>query len=258
MRDRHSRRFATLLAAAVCAPAAGAQIASTVGPADAPIGCEIVIAISNDTAQTTLLGQFCPFNVRTAQGALVYSLDCPSFAAIPIDPGTEFVTRWDTRDDFGNPVPPGDYVVEVELPTGVSEFTPITIGNTQAGIAQVGVMRIGTTHGLEYCAPQDPGFLYLTLASLAELNPGIPTCGGFIPLVVDALFLLALDPNLGLLPNGVGLLDSDGRTTAPGVALPNNPNLVGVNLSLAYVVLDPSGPPCAIRNTSPALSFVIQ
>lgn len=252
------RTFVRLLALAACAPAAGAQIASTVGPADAPAGCEIVITISNDTASTTTLGQFCPFNVRTPQGALVYSIDCPAFAPIPIEPGGTFVTRWDTRDDQGNLVPPGDYVVEVELPTGVSELTSITIGNADAGIAQIGVMRVGTTHGLEYCAPQDPGQLYLTLASLSAASPGLPTCGGFIPLTVDALLLASLDPGLGLVSNGVGFLDGDGRTQAPAVALPNNPALVGVNLALAYVVLDVTAPPCLVRRTSAALSFVIQ
>ncbi len=252
------RYLATFVAVAACAPAAVAQIASTVGPADAPVGCEIVITISNDSTQTTLLGQFCPYNVRTPQGGTVYSLDCPAFAPIPIDPGGTFVARWDTRDDFGNLVPPGDYVVEVELPDGTSEFWPITIGNTDAGIAQVGVMRIGTVHGLEYCAPLDAGFVYFTMASLAVASPGIPTCGGFVPLTIDGLFLAALDPGLGLLPNGIGVLDSDGRTQAPAVALPNNPNLLGLNVALAYAVLDPSASPCAIRRTSPALSFVIQ
>ena len=202
------------LAVALLTLPAAAQISSTIGPQQAPAGCQIAVSISNDTDTETSLDQVCPYVVRTSSGKIVYDIPCPAFAPIPIPPGGTFKTFWDARDNFGQPVPAGAYSVTVQLPSGKEETHKLEIGSTKSGLGRQGVNRIGTKRNLYLCAPGDGGLLYLLAASLST-SPGIPSCAGKIPLAPDTLFKLSLLGSTGF-GNFFGVLSKDGVSTAPG------------------------------------------
>ena len=135
-----TKSFARAAALGLLTLPAAAQISSTVGPPDVPAGCQVIVAISNDTSTDTSFGECSPYIVRKAgTKTVVFDLPCNPFVPIPLPAGSTTVVKWDTRDNFGKLVPPGDYTVEVQLPTGASEFRDITIGGSDASLAQVGV-----------------------------------------------------------------------------------------------------------------------
>ena len=125
----------------------------------------------------------------------------------------------------------------VELPSGEDELHKLVIGGNEAGLGTLGVIRPGTTRQLQLCSPTDPGLPYVLLASLST-SPGLGTCAGVLPLTPDALFLLSLDPASPVFQNFQGSLDSSGSTSAPALALPNNPALSGQSFFLAFLTLD--------------------
>jgi hypothetical protein len=232
-----------------------AQLGSTVGPPVAPLGCPIAISMSNDGATDTSVGDACPFEVRTAAGAVVFDLACPTFAAVPLAVGDTIVSHWDLHDNFGQLVPPGDYLVTVELPEGPWQTHAITLGGPAAAIAQLGVSHVGTTRHFELCAPQDAGFPYLMAAAFTS-SPAIPTCAGPLPLAADALFLLSLQPG-PVFQGFLGQLDAQGQSGLPALAIPNDPALVGFSFVLAFAVLD-LAQPCPVRTISAPLPIAIQ
>jgi hypothetical protein len=243
-----------LIPLACLAPALGAQIGSTVGPPVAPPGCPIAIAMSNDGLLDTTLADACPYEVHTAAGVIVFDLSCPTLVPIPLGIGDTVVSHWDQTDNFGQPVPPGEYLVSVEVPIGPPQVHKIKLGGPAAALAQLGVTHIGTTRKLELCAPLDAGFPYLLAAAFSS-TPPIPTCAGPLPLAADALFFLSLQPNPVFLGFS-GMLDAQGMSTAPALAVPNDPGLVGISFVLAYAVLDVAQP-CPIRTMSAPLPIQI-
>jgi len=244
------RLVVVLVATAGLVPA---QVGVVVGPETAPIGCPFVIAISNDTNQTMWIGSPCPFNVKDATGAYVYAPPCVA-VLVPIAPGDTFVTTWNQIESYwGNPVPPGNYVIE--LPAyGISK--PVTIAGNGAALASRGVPRIGTNRSLQFCAPTEAGRLYLGAASAAPAL-GIPTCGGVIPLSIDALLFASLIQPNATFQNFTGVLDSAGTSILPSLNIPNDPNLVGIQVAVAFVTFDP-GLACPIRQISMPATVTIQ
>lgn len=233
--------------AAALASLASAQVATVVGPQVAPAGCPVAVSISNDTAADAYT-KLCPFRVfDAATGADVYAPFCAAIA-VTIAPGDTFTTSWDQRDDFGNPVPPGAYVVEVQAGVGGSlDLHPITVGGADASVAPLGVPKIGTTRAWQLCAPLDGAQLYLMAAS-GSSSVGIPTCGGTFPLDVDPILEASLsDPTVFI--NTFGALDAVGMTSAPSVAIPANPAFAGLSVHFAMMVLD-FGAPCPFRRFS--------
>jgi hypothetical protein len=231
-----------------------AQVEWTVAP-QVPLGVPVPISISNDTAVLYQVGQACPYDVLTPTGQKVYTIDCPSFVPFDVLPFGGVVTfYWDQRDNFGQQVPAGDYLVENDGFPGVQH--KLTIGGTKAALANLGVMRIGTGRHLELMAPGSPDLLYFTAAALST-SPGIPTCNGTFPLNPDLLFLLSLDPSAGF-QNFFGTLDGGGGSTAPTVKIPGNPNFAGTQVFFAFASLDTTAPFCLVEDISTPLSIVIQ
>lgn len=237
---------AFLVAFAAVAPLASSQVASIVGPQIVPSGCPVSISISNDTALTLFTG-VCPYQVIDGGGAVVFTPICIAIAQI-LNPGDTFSTQWDQTDDNGNPVPPGNYVVQVQLPGGGgSQQHAITIGGADAGVAPLGVPKIGTSRSYQLCSPLDGSQFYL-MAAAGSSNVGIPTCGGVFPLDPDPIFEASLsDPTVFI--NTFGSLDAAGLTKDPTVAIPANPNFVGLQVHFAMMVLDFAAP-CPFRRFS--------
>jgi hypothetical protein len=230
-----------------------AQLTASVQPA-APLGGTVAITMSNDSAIDELVGQACPYNVYTPAGAVVYSIDCPTFVATPLPAGTVLNFFWDQYDDTFTQVPAGDYVVEVELPDGTTPTFKLSIGGTPAGIALLGAPLLGAKRSFFLQSPGDPGGFYAMAASTATA-PGIPTCGGTIPLVPNGVFAASLSGGSTFVSFS-GLLDGVGATTDPLVAIPTLPSLAGATIVFDFLVLD-FGQPCPIQTISAPLSVVL-
>lgn len=84
---------------------------------------------------------------------------------------------------------------------------------------------------------------------------GFDTCGGTIPLDVDALLLASLSAG-SLFPGGIGTLNGDGQSTAPLFDVPENPALVGIDLATAFLVVDFGGA-CPVQRVSGAHSMTV-
>jgi len=84
-----------------------------------------------------------------------------------------------------------------------------------------------------------PGKLYLAAASLSP-RPGIRVGGRTIPLYPDDLFKISLTMPW-LFANFSGFLDQKSRAL-PYVVIPKDPNLRGVRIFLAAIVVDPTAP----------------
>lgn len=251
-----STRLALFSSIVLLAPAAGAQVASIVGPQIAPPDCPIITAISNDGPASVVTG-VCTTAVRdAATGEIVFDpFLCPAIGQI-IPPGGTYIETWNQLDNSGEPVPPGDYLVDVVLPSGAMETHPITIGGADAALAALGVPKIGTTRKYRLCSPQDAGFPYLLMAS-GSMGAGLPTCEGTpLFLTPDDVFQLSLSTP-GTFQNFFGNLGATGFSSSPQIALPVNPNTVGLELVLAFVVLD-LNQACPIRRVSSPLVVTIQ
>jgi hypothetical protein len=246
-------RAAFALALAFAGPLS-AQVVATVGPPTSPVGGTVWISVSNDTSSSISLSSPCPFLVLDTAGNVVYGPFCPAVIQ-PVAAGAVYTTSWGQTDGFGVQVAPGNYVVRVFLPGGQSNHTVAITPAIDAGIAQLGAMKIGTTRALGLTAPADGGFAYIVGASFTP-GPAIFTCGGIIPLAADALLVFSLTPGNGVFADNAGILDAFGDTTAPTVTVPNQFALVGANFWVAGVVLDFAAS-CPYRSVSGALSVTI-
>ncbi len=239
---------------ALLAAAATAQVSATVAPQQAPVGNPIAVTIANDTAATIFTG-VCPFTVRTQGGTPVYTPFCIAIV-VPVNPGTVFTTYWNQVNDANQQVPAGIYLVDVLVPGGGLTTVSVTITNgVGATIAPLGPIRIGTTRQLDFESPADANRPYVAAASFPPLAGGIVTCGGLIPLQLDAVFTLSTSPNPIFL-NFSGNLNGVGATQSPTVVTPNLPQIVGTALIIDYVVLDLSAP-CVVRRIAQALPVLI-
>src|SRR5262245_37466477 len=239
-------------ATAAVAASASAQLSSVVGPDVAPIGCPVSISISNDSAASTFTGP-CPYQVRNAHGIPIFSPICP-LLALPLDPGKTFSTTWDQIDDNFVQVPARTYTIDVFLVGAPIQHHTIMVGGAVSGVAPLGVPKIGTTRHYALCSKSDPGGFYVMLASGSSLV-GIPTCGGTIPLDPDAILTASLsDPTVFV--STAGNLDAAGMSSAPALAIPSLPSLVGVNVNLAMLVLDLVGA-CPFKSISAPMHIQI-
>jgi hypothetical protein len=118
-----------------------------------------------------------------------------------------------------------------------------------------GIAHLGATVPLTFRSRQDPGALYVGAASFGA-SPGFDLPGGIhVPLNFDVLFILSLLPGTGVFNDLVGNLDASGVTTAPDLAIPPDPNIVGGTFFLAFATFAPvTGTPL---HASPAVPITI-
>jgi hypothetical protein len=231
------------------------QVSVTVGPSPAPVGAPIAITVANDTNAGIFLANPCPYHVRNSTGATIYSPICIQII-VNIAPGEVFTTLWPQVDDSGTQVPPGTYFVDVNFPGGTSSTSVVIDAATQAGAAQLGPTRTGTSRHLYLVStPADAGHAYLVGASNFPTQGGIVTCGGTVPLQNDALLQLSQTPNpyFGAFSGNLG---NTASTTDPVINVPNIPGLNGATFVVAFVVLDPNAA-CIVRRISAPLLIVV-
>jgi len=262
--DRAMLRSALLLllASAALAPTAWAASAQfvhgTVGPNPAPVGAPVSITVSNDN-QGSWSSVPCPYRVFDASMNLVYDPPCPD-TAILMGPFGWVTAEWPQIDQAGQPVPPGNYVIEVTYDGGFPPtLHPIRVGGVDANLVFEGTATIGQTITMEarhfyLAAPLDAGRPYFLAASLTATT-GIATCGGTIPLDVDPLLNVTLGGGT-IFQGAFGTLDASGTSKTPKLPIPPDPSLVGFHLESAFVVLD-LAQPCVFRRISPAYGMTI-
>jgi hypothetical protein len=229
-----------------------AQVTSTVGPSPAPVGGFIAVSIANDTATNVSLPSPCAFLVRDAVGTVYFDpAQCPPINVV-VPAGTVWTLGWIAG------VPPGNYLVDVFIPGQPITTTPLVIdASVEAAIAQRGPMKIGTTRSFLLDSPADPAFQYLMAASGPVVSGGIPTCAGVVQLEDDPLLQLSLGPN-PFFSSFTGFLNPTGQGWSPTVNIPNEPSLVGVQVTFAFIVLDTNlMPGCTIRSISAPIQLTI-
>ena len=145
--------------------------------------------------------------------------------------------------------------IDVDLPgTATVQQHWVTIKDgTFATVAPQGVLHTGTDRGFLLESDTDPNELYLMAASLSSTT-GVPTCGGTLPLDYDAIMNLSLSN--AAFQGFFGTLDHAGKSLAPSLALPADPNLSGTQLYFAYAVVDMQAA-CPVRNVSTAQQMTI-
>lgn len=227
-----------------------------VGPDPAPIGCPLYGSVTNDTSLIMGIGG-CPWRIVDQNGTEVFDADC-LIQELLIGPLGTIDYAWDQRDSQGNQVAPGQYTFEVLTPLGPMAES-FQVGGVDANLHVQGTAALGTDQigfggrEIALAAPLDPGAPYLVLAS-ATAGPGFPICGTTVPLVQDTLFTDVLAQNL--IPGGFGFLDAQGCSLEPKLPIPDQPELVGIELQLAFVVLDFAAS-CSVVRSSPSLSAPI-
>lgn len=235
----------TGLVLALCTTRAGAQLSQTWGPPVAPAGCPVVFTLSNDGPVDALIDS-CAWSVYDPSGAVVASPPCAGPVLVPV--GDTYTWTWDQNDASGQQVPAGIYLLGAPGGPGV----PVSSAPF-ATIAPLGAPKLGTARSLQLCSTQDPSFPYLLMAS-GSAQVGFATCAGPFPLDVDPILAASLfDP--GTFQSFFGLLDANGLSTAPTLALPAAPQLAGTQLTLAFAVLDFAALPCPIRRISATLTL---
>ena len=247
----------TLFAALALSAPLGAQVVTVqVGPDPAPLGAPVYASVTNNTDLIMAIGG-CPWRIFDASGALVFDADCLIGEVLVSSLGA-MNYRWDQTDQLGNPVPAGNYTFEVITPGGLF-VEPFTVGGVDANLHLKGTPAIGTDgfgfggRQIVLASPQDPGGVAMALASFSTA-PGIPTCGGTVPLAADGL--LASTVAGGVLTHHITTLDSGGVSEEPLLPLPDQASLVGVNVALGFVVFDLSQP-CFVTRVSEALPITI-
>jgi len=232
------RHALSLLAALALLFTATARTARALNVIPVPYGCPIPVTVTNDT-DAPIFHTPCPPTVFDENGVLVFSLACPQIA-IELAPGESSTTFWPQVDMLGQPVPEGVYFVN-----GQGYLVTSTV---PAMLWALGPPRVGDTRALLASAPGEPGGLYAVAAS-ATSNLGTPlACGAFFPLDIDGLLFASLTTP-SVFQNFIGVLDDDGCTTAPRIAVPADPSLAGISFVAAFAVLDPTAP-CPVRAVS--------
>ena len=235
---------------------ASAQVTVDVGPDPSPVGCTVYASVTNDTELIMGIGG-CPWRILDGDGLVVFDADC-LIQELLIGPIGTIDYGWDQRDEAGNQVPAGDYLFEVATPIGLVS-TPFTVGGIDANLFVQGTAALGTDvigfggREIALCSPLDPGGLYQVLLS-GSLGAGIDVCGQSIALTPDALFSATLAG--ATIPSAFGVLDATGQSLAPKLPIPDVPGLVGLDLYLAFVVLDPSAP-CPVVRSSPTFQTTV-
>ena len=132
--------------------------------------------------------------------------------------------------------------------SGTVQFATVLLYADQSEIP----LQTGGSQGLALSAgPSNAGAVYLVLGSTSGSSPGVPIGAGSLPLVAaDGYFVFTLThPNSGLLSDSLGVLDGNGEANAAFTLQPNSsPSLFGLQVTHAYVVLDPVLQPLAASN----------
>ena len=228
------------------------------GPNPAPVGATVFASVTNDSA--TLLADMgeCPWQIRNAAGAVVFTPSCSNFSLL-VGPLGTVDYAWDQRDQSGQQVPPGTYRFDVA--TIVGNFSlEFRIGGVESNLFLQGTAAIGTApfgfnggRDIAISSPSNPGAIYGVFLS-GSPGPGLDVCGSSFPIQLDSLALFSL--NSGLINNAFGVLDGNGETVQAALPIPDDPSLVGLDLHLAAAIFDTSLA-CPVIDITPAISATV-
>jgi hypothetical protein len=210
-----------------------------------PLGCPVPSTIANDGAVPLPFTPCTPMVTDSSGQIVTYGL-CMQVELL-LQPGETFTTWWSQQDQNGAPVPPGTYYVNGR---------PYAVGAVELALQPHGAPHPGSSRHVELCATNGGNVPYALAAAFGG-SVGIPLgCGVHLPLDFDWLLVESLT-NPAVFADFVGVLDADGRTSAPAIVLPPLPILNGITFDLAFVTLDP-GAPCGFGRASGAVQVTIQ
>jgi hypothetical protein len=237
------RPLSASLAALIAATAAVDAHAQTLSY---PVGVRVPNVFANNTNETMFVTP-CPPWVLDANFQPIQFFQACALVALLLEPGASYATYWDQRDGSGQQVAPGQYYVDgVPVIVDASLLTALT---------PFGDPRVGASRAIELASPTTPGGLYVLAASTSTAL-GVPLgCGLTFPLDYDALFQLTLT-NPGVFANFIGVLDGQGYSTAPRIAVPSQPSLAGIGFDLAFAVLDGAAP-CGVAVVSQTVGVTV-
>ena len=116
---------------------------------------------------------------------------------------------------------------------------------------------VGTTVNIHMSAPQAAGLEYRMAASRGTY-PAYNLNGQYIPINIDNVTMISLNPGNGIFNNFQGNLDASGFTADPEFVIPNNPLYVGMDIFVIAVTVDASGFPQGVTSVSAPLPITIQ
>jgi hypothetical protein len=220
-------------------PALPANVTADVSPYIVPPGGDLWLAVTNESTLPVTLSSGCPYVITTITGALVFTPACPA-ATVTVAPGARFTTTWNSRDQFGALVPDGLYYLMFTTPNGQTLSYSFQINSAYGvGLAQRASLIRGKSAGLAIAAPGYPSGQYVAAASGSTITP-LATCSGPLYLQLDPLFFFSTAPNNTIFLNMSGALANNGRTVAPSIFVPNNPQLAGFTFVMCAVIYQPS------------------
>ncbi|QDU66122.1 hypothetical protein [Engelhardtia mirabilis] len=246
----------TVLALSLTATAATAQVTVDVGPDPAPTGATVYASVTNDTELIMSIGG-CPWRIVDGDGLVVFDADC-LITEFLIGPIGTIDYGWDQRNQAGVQVPAGSYHFQVMTAVGIID-TPFTVGGVDANLFVQGTAALGTDmigfggREIALASPADPGAFYQVLLA-GSLGGGVDLCGLTMPLAIDGLFTATLGG--ATIPGAFGQLDGTGQSLEPKLPIPDAPGLVGIDLYLSMLVLDPLAS-CPVVRSSPAFKTTI-
>lgn len=127
--------------------------------------------------------------------------------------------------------------------------------NRTPRLSALAPLQPGSVVPLRISSPSDVGRAYLGAFALAASPPIVLPDLRTVPLALDGLFLVSIDPMNPFFTGLAGILDPTGSAAA-AVALPAVSGLAGVVLHGAFVVVDP-GASLGIGTISPAAPLTI-
>ena len=117
-------------------------------------------------------------------------------------------------------------------------FASLAVPSAGATLLPDAPLLVGALTTLTLRAPSFANAPYIVAFSFANA-PGMPLADGrIVPLNMDALFFMSLDPLNGVFINTMNVLDGTGNSLV-GVMVPPLPILSGFNFYGAAVTLDP-------------------
>lgn len=242
-----------VLALACLTPSAWSQLDSQVAPAVVPFGGSLQVGVTNPGSAPEWIAS-CPWSIYDAGQQLVRTGNCIG-TVLQVEPGqTRTLVPFDGYDDWGLPVMPGHYTLELDLGGGLLHTHSFQVQGSQPQLGALAAARLGSEVPLALATPGSAFQPYLVMASDSNAF-GIVTCGGTIPVDPSPLWYAALTTP-SVFRDFAGSLDWSGSSAAPTVVVPNQPALAGLRLELGYALLDPSGG-CGIAATSAPASLTL-
>jgi hypothetical protein len=252
--DMRNSCICVALVVSLSSIAAGQSLALTGRLNSNPIYLGATVLFTLESTSPVVLTSACGFNeIRAGSptGPIAFlSVVCPGVAPT-VSPGSPYLRVWDQRNNAGFRVPAGEYYarftyIDPNFANPVNRWIPVRLDDATAPplltLSAIGFPVTGTPYSMQIIDASNPGAPYVIAASFTTDTGWTVSPGVHIALDQDALWNLSYPiANASLFTGFTGVLDATGSTTAPSIAVPNLPSLVGLPLAIQAVVIGTGG-----------------